>query len=270
MTAQLGQHIIDHFEAPASVGKNINGVEIDYLFLSIEVTPNYDNSINRLASNNGFEVTALDATQNRNGTVRSGFSYFRGVAMTGSPGSLDFADRRRIVVIDNTVAGKPIIRHNDLPLSSGALGNANIAAIRDAINVAAPPASGASFETWRDGFVFPAGQDGELADADGDCASNLLEFFAGTDPVDLLSAPMSGIEKDTEGLFFRYRAANNRTGISHRLQIGPLDNFTDYSPLPEEITMNRVSETIDEFSVRLPPEARLFLRQVVILSPPAP
>jgi len=259
MTSQLGDLIIDHFED----GPNDNGVDIEFIFLSVEEASNWDTSINSLTFNNGFEVAAIDATNNRTQNVRSGFSFFRGVEMTGPPGSLPFSQRRRIVVIDNTTPGNPVIRHNDLPLGSGALGTTNTTAIRAAINSAQVPPPGITFSSWQSEFTIPDGLNSELHDPDGDGSSNLLEFHAGTNPVDINSKPVSGIISIPDGLAFRYREATDRTGITHRLQTGPLNNLTDFIPDPGQVSVLPLNEMINEITVILSPSPRTFIRQIV-------
>ena len=263
MTSQLGDFIIDHF----TDGRNENGVEIEFIFLSLEEASNWDTSINNLSMNNGFEVTAIDATQNRTQNIRAGFSFFRGVEMTGPPGSLSFAQRRRIVVIDNTRPGNPVIRHNDLPLSSGALGTENINTIRAALNSAIAPPAGITFEAWQDTFAFPADQTSELADPDRDGSSNLLEFHAGTNPVDPRSKPLSGIIPTPDGWAFQYQEATDRLGITHRLQSGPLQSLTEFIPNPDQISIVPINEMINQITVQLSPSPQFFIQQNVAPTP---
>ncbi|MDB4329256.1 hypothetical protein N9982_04480, partial [Akkermansiaceae bacterium] len=99
MISQLGNEIIAHFGSATRgtlTDKNDNGIEVEALLLSLEVS-GWDSSIRTAATNNDFELFGLDSKADRSTNVRDGFSFYRGVASTGLPGSLSFGQRRRIV-----------------------------------------------------------------------------------------------------------------------------------------------------------------------------
>ncbi|MDB4318901.1 hypothetical protein N9916_00920 [Akkermansiaceae bacterium] len=255
MISQLGNEIIAHFGSATRgtlTDKNDNGIEVEALLLSLEVS-GWDSSIRTAATNNDFELFGLDSKADRSTNVRDGFSFYRGVASTGLPGSLSFGQRRRIVVIDHTDPGNPLIRHNDLPTSSGALGAANVSLIREAINEATHPPAGLSFETWTTENSLTSGQDGATDDPDLDGSANLLEFSAGTNPLDRALVPSFTLEKAETGFTFSYERLIDATGITRSLLTGPLDAITaEFTPSEADIAVSPIDDDREKVAVTLP------------------
>ena len=242
----------------------MNGVEIDFNMISIEVTSNWDNSINNISANNNFEFTFIDATNNRSSNVRSGFSYFRGVDSSGSPFSFPFSQRRRVVIIDNTNPAAPEILYNEIPERDSLSAN-DVANLFNAINSVEAAPVGLDFATWQGDFTFPDGLSGPNDDPDGDGTENLLEFVAGTDPLNSTFSSPGELIRTEEGLAFRYQMATDRIGVTHRLQNAGLENFTDFTPDSPQIIA--LSETVNQITITLAPGVRGFFRQVVSLQP---
>lgn len=232
--------------------------------VSIEEGSNWDNSINNLSTNNDFEFSYLDATDNRSQNVRSGFTYYRGIDSSGSPAGFPFSERRRIAIIDNSDPANPVIKYNATP-QSDSLSTTDVTSLKAAINSVEQAPAGLDFMGWQGTFTFPTDQNGTNNDPDRDGYSNLLEFFSGTDPLSVTSVPLARIEKTDGKMTFRYRVARDRIGINHHLQTGPLDNLTNFFPSEQETTP--VSEEIDEVIVTLPAGASGFIRQLVTLEP---
>jgi len=260
MTSQLGSEIISYYNSPERGGLNANGVEIDFVLVSTEVTSNWDNSINNLSQNNGFEFSYLDATGNRGSNIRAGFGYFRGQDSSAPPGRLAFNQRRRIVILNNTDPNNPIILYNDLPLSSGALGSAKVAEMRSAIDSADFTLSKQNYSEWTSSHSLPLGQETPDADPDLDGSANIEEFFAGTDPSDSRSRPFHRIETTPTGIIYKFQIATDREETPFKIQGGPLDNFVILEPGSENISIGTNGDGLEEVSVVLPPTAGPFFR----------
>ncbi len=262
MVSQLGNEIIDHFNDASRgnlAGMNDSGIEITSMLLSLE-TSGFDPSIRTTANNNEFTLRGLDSLSDRTSNLRSGFSFFFGVEAAPPPGALAFADRRRIIVIDNRDAQNPVIRHNDIPLDSGSLGSANIELIRAAVNNT-PIAEGLDFTAWLGEFSIPSGQDGPADDPDLDGATNLLEFSAGTDPLQRNSFPQVTLEKAQGGVSFSYERLIEATGISRTIQTGPLSDITTtHLPAEEDLTVTPIDDDREKVTVSLPSTVGPFFR----------
>jgi hypothetical protein len=266
MVSQLGDNIIDFFGSSrrgVNAGKNDQGVEVEYLLISTEVSSSFDNSINNVATNNRYTGSGPDCLPDRSTLVRDGFSFFRGTTMTPPPGSLSFADRRRIVVIDATDPTELVIKHNAQPLSSGALGEEIVSAVREAVNSVAPAPMGLSYDNWRSGMAFPSGLDGPNDDPDGDHDDNLLEFFTGSDPVDAASRAQGVLTRTPTGFLYTYRRAREIVGVTHTLQAGALENLVNFTPEASDVTTTAIGSEVAETSVALPPDFGPYLRQSV-------
>lgn len=266
MVSQLRDNIIDFFgssERGVNAGRNDQGVEVEFLLLSTETSSSFDNSINNAANFNGFTAKGPDCLPDRVTLIRNGFSFFRGTVTTPPPGSLDFADRRRMVVVDVTIPADLAIKYNDQPLDSGALSGGMVSTIRAAINSVAPAPMGLSYESWRTGMAFPSGQDGPNDDPDGDGDDNLLEFCAGSDPVDATSLAQGVLTKTPTGFLYTYRQAREIVGVTHTLQAGLLANLVDFTPEASDVTTTAICSEVDKISVALPPGFGPYLRQSV-------
>ena len=259
MAFQLGSEIIDYYNSPERGGLNARGAEIEFALVSTEVQ-SHDNSANNLAVNNGFEATYLDATNNRTANIRAGFGFFRGVDSSAPPVPLSFAQRRRIVIIDNTNPGNPVILFNNIPLNSGALGDANVNTIKAAIDSVEPALIAQSFDDWKGAFSFPPGMDSPGSDPDRDGADNLTEFFAETNPLDSRSTPLNTVEVTPEGVRFKFQIATDRVETPYQLQAGTLDNFSDYIPDEDDISIIMDEEGIEHLTVDFPPGSGPFYR----------
>ena len=260
MASQLGSEIISYYNALGRGGLNANGVEIEFVFVSTEVSSNWDNSINNQSQNNSFQFSFLDATNNRSSNVRAGFSFFRGQDSSAPPGNLPFSQRRRIVILNNTDPNNPIILYNDLPLSSGSLGSAKVTEIRTAIDSANFTLSEQSYSDWTSSYSFPLGLESPNADPDLDGATNIEEFFAGTTPVDTKSRPFHRIETTPTGIIYKFQIATDREETPFVIQGGSLDNFITLEPGEENISIGTNDDGMEEVSVILPLTAGPFFR----------
>lgn len=268
MISQLGDNIISFFEDPArgaNVGRNDNGVEIEFIALSLEPA-GFDASVINLANSSGFPSRGLDAAADR-GMPRESFSLFSGFPASTPPGALSFGDRRLIVVVDATDASNLIVRHNGPPLSSGSLGTANINLIRAAINGVEPAPAGVSYPAWSSSFAFPAGTAGFDDDADGDGWANGLEFYAATDPLSSGERPLQEFAQTASGFRYSYQRATDRIGIEHQLAAGPLTDLAVFLPSESQLTVETLAPNLERVTVELPADFGPFIRQQVDLSP---
>ena len=257
MVSQLGNEIIDHFNDASRgdlVGRNDSGVEFTSILLSLE-TSGFDRLIRTAAENNGFSQHGLDSLSDRNSNVRDGFSFYRGVGSTGPPGSLSFAQRRRIVIIDNRDAFNPVIRHNDLPLGSGSLGAPNVALIPSELD----------FNTWLADFSPPAGQNGTFDDPDQDGSTNLLEFSSGTDPTNASDFPFQKLVASGDGFQLTVRRFTMAGGIARGFDSGTLGNLSSTNIDESNATSISLGGDIEEVSIPLPANFGPFIRQTVTL-----
>jgi hypothetical protein len=268
MVSQLGDNIIAYFDDPArglNAGKNDQGVEIEFLLLSLEESDIYDNSINTAANSNGFEGRGPDSKADRMTLVRDGFSFFSGLPSTIPPGQLDFGERRRIVVVDATDPSQMVVRHNDKPLDSGALNSGIISSIRAAVNAATPPPTGLDYATWRAGIAFPIGEGDPNDDPDGDGSDNLLEFYAGSNPIDGGESARGSLTRTPTGFLYVYRRAKGLVGVGHSLEAGALDQFTTFTPQALDVEITDLDAETEELAVTLSSSFGPFLRQSVTL-----
>ena len=118
--------------------------------------------------------------------------------------------------------------------------------------------SGTNYATWQAAQGFNAGQEGATQDPDLDGSNNLQEFFAGTNPLDPSSIPFTNLTTSPTGFTYVYHQAKDRTGFTHNLQSGPLDNFANFTPTSQ--TASDISPEVEEVTVHLPPDFGPFLR----------
>ncbi|MEN8693981.1 MAG: hypothetical protein ACN4GG_08090 [Akkermansiaceae bacterium] len=264
MVSQLGNEIHRFFDSATRgdlAGKNDNGVEVETILLSLE-TMNFDGSVLSVSNNNGFDSRGLDSLNDRTSEIRDGFSFYRGVASSPPPGALGFAQRRRIVVIDATTPGSPVVRHNDLPLSSGALGATNVNLIRAALNNAEAPSAGTTFEAWAAENSVTTGSNGPLDDPDQDGWENALEFSAGTDPKDRYSFPSQELERTETGFIMTYTRYMPAINLTRTWLSGPLNAVnTKYIPLETDTTVESTSDPdVEKVTITLPSDFGPFIR----------
>lgn len=265
MVSQLGDNIIDFFESSNRgplQSTNDNGVDIEYIALSMEPFGEDRNTIN-LSVNNGYSFWGLDAAADRS-MPREGFSTFSGFPASSPPGALGFTNRRRIVVIDATNSSNLVVRHNDLPLSNGTLGTENINLIRAAINAVEPAPEGVDYASWSTNNLAGSDETGFEEDPDRDGWSNGIEFSAGTDPLNQNSTPLLEFSQTATGFRYSYQQASDRVGISHQLQTGPLESLNPFEPAVENLSRESMAENIEKITVTLPADFGPFLRQAVV------
>ncbi len=254
MARQVGAQVSSVFND--SDGVNENGIEVVSILLATEAGGSNISTTNSIANLNGYQIAGLDAVNNGQ-NLRDGFAYFRGVPITSWP----VGDRRRVVVINGSADSSShsqweIIYNQQFPSYSGMV---------DAINSIEAGAAGLNFTTWQAGITFPGGLSGPNDDPDGDGSDNLLEFAAGTDPLDPNSRSPGKLIQSGGTTRFRYQMATDRIGLAHRLQSGPLEDLTDFTPTSPEIVA--ISDTVNQITVTLIPGSRGFVRQVVTLQP---
>ncbi|MDB4374263.1 hypothetical protein N9Z50_04600, partial [Akkermansiaceae bacterium] len=159
-----------------------------------------------IASANGYDFAGLDSAADRSTGVRDVLSYYRGAPATPWP----IGDRRRLIVLngvaDSASHAQWKILHNE-QFSNGA----SVQAIINSVMPAAP--AGLSFETWTTENSLTSGQDGATDDPDLDGSANLLEFSAGTNPLDRALVPSFTLEKAETGFTFSYERLIDATGI---------------------------------------------------------
>ncbi|MDB4510248.1 thrombospondin type 3 repeat-containing protein [Akkermansiaceae bacterium] len=254
MARQVGAQVSSVFNN--SNGANENGIEVVSILLATEAGGSNITTTKSIANLNGYQIAGLDAVNNGQ-NLRDGFAYFRGVPITSWP----VGDRRRVVVINGSANSSShsqweIIYNQQFPSYPGMV---------SAINSVEATPTGLDFATWQAGLPFPDGLSGPNDDPDGDGIGNLLEFAAGTDPLDSNSLSPGELIRSNGMTSFRYQLATDRTGITHRLQSGGLENFTDFiSESPEIIP---ISDTVNQITIPLGPGSRGFVRQVVSLQP---
>ncbi|MGC6583181.1 MAG: hypothetical protein ACON4K_12770 [Akkermansiaceae bacterium] len=263
----MGNEINNFFSAEgrgALAGKNDNSVEVKAVLLSVEAQ-GFDRSILNASNNNNFDHHGIDSLSDRSSEIRAGFSFYRGVASTGPPGSLAFAQRRRIIVIDTTEPGNPIVRHNDLPLSSGALGQTNIDLIRAAVNQATPfvpPPAGTTFASWATEHSLASGSDSPHDDPDGDGWQNALEFSAGTNPSVASSFPNYTLQKTENGFSLSYTRLVPAIDLTRTWEMGPLSSVTsEFIPSIDDTVVEATADPeLEKVTISLPSDFGPFIR----------
>ena len=98
------------------------------------------------------------------------------------------------------------------------------------------------------------------SDPDRDGADNLTEFFAETNPLDSRSTPLNTVEVTPEGVRFKFQIATDRVETPYQLQAGTLDNFSDYIPDEDDISIIMDEEGIEHLTVDFPPGSGPFYR----------
>ncbi|MGJ8724509.1 MAG: hypothetical protein ACSHYB_08125 [Roseibacillus sp.] len=268
MVSQLGDNIIDFFESSsrgANQGKNDNGIEIEYIALSLEPVGEDRNIIN-LSVNNNYTLWGLDAAADRT-LPRESFSLFSGFPASSPPGSLGSSNRRRIVVVDATDGSNLVTRHNDVPLSSGSLGTTNINLIRAAINVAEPAPAGTDYAAWVSENLSTSSEVAFADDADDDGWANGIEFAAGTHPDLASSTPLLDFQAVTNGYQYSYQQATDRVGITHQLLTGDLINLLPFTPLEENRTTEPMGDGLEKVTILLPSDFGPYIQQQITENP---
>ena len=204
-----------------------------------------------IANLNHHNKGGLDSTNTRM-DPREGFEFFRGQAITSWP----VGDRRRVVIINgsqNSASHEPweILYNEQFPNS-----NAMIEMVNSVTQ--APPL--ATFEEWAGGYTFPLGLETPNADPDLDGATNLQEFFAGTNPINGRFRPIFRLVKTPSGVVFKFQATTDRVEIPFAIQGGSLDNFITLNPDQEDISTSAIAEDLQEVSINLPPTSGPFFR----------
>lgn len=254
MARQVGGQVSSVFNDAG--GTNPHGLEVVSILLATEAGGSNISTTNSIASFNGYQVAGLDATDGGQ-NLRDGFAYFRGVPITSWPVS----DRRRAIVINGTANSSS---HSQWEIVYNELAP-NSADMLAAINGIQAGPMGLDYATWQADFTFPDGLAGANSDPDGDGATNLFEFFSGTDPLNRASSALGKVQREDGTLTFQYQVAKDRIGLSHKLQTGPLDSFQDFTPESEVITP--IDDNIDLITVTLPPGQKSFIRQIITIIP---
>lgn len=144
MTSQFGSKIISQFDDASrgpNQGRNDHGVLVHFILVSTEIETSWEFSIENLRSGFGFPKAAVDVDPNRVSGARSAWAFFRG-APTPDPSFLPFAQRRRMVIINNQSNAEGLelreILINELPENSGAISRAAEQSMLSAINSVRP------------------------------------------------------------------------------------------------------------------------------------
>lgn len=249
--AAVGDGILDFFAS--SGGRNLHGIEIDSVMLSVEPASGWDSTNSTFASTNGYEQWGLDADAQRL-NPRMMLGYYRG----GYPGGVNHSnlynwgeDRRRVVVL-NLVRNSASHAYREIVINQNSFDSSNFATAQGLINAIAPPPAITTFAQWSGNHVFPAGTGGAHQDPDRDGCVNLLEFFHGTDPLEAASRDSGpSLVRDEAGLKLVYRRARNVGGftVEHLTSTG-VSGWQVVTPSapPTMIALGGV----DEISVPLP------------------
>jgi hypothetical protein len=257
VASQVGTQVATPYNNQGNT--NPNGVEVVSILLSTQAEGGSgDSSARSIAGSNRYTFAGIDADATRS-NVRAGLSYYRGAPATPWPVS----DRRRVVVV-NMLADSPSHRQFEILFNQQFPNTTAMTAAIDAVQ-AAP--AGISFEIWKTASGIPSGQDGPSHDPDRDSAPNLVEFHAGTNPLDPSSRPVYSFtcNPNGPGFLYTYRRAMDRIGISHALEAGLPGDFTTLVPLTE-IT-SELAPNIEEITAVLPASFGPYLRQAVTLAP---
>ena len=247
---QVGRDVSKYFVDNG--GASSNGIEVVSLLLSTEVGGgSNDSTTMSIANLNHYHKGGLDSTNTRM-DPREGFEFFRGQAITSWP----VGDRRRVVIINgsqNSASHEPweILYNEQFPSSNTMIETVNSV-------TQAPPL--ATFEEWVGGYTFPLGLETPNADPDLDGATNIEEFFAGTNPIDGRSGPILRLVKTSSGVVFKFQTATDRVKIPFALQGGSLDNFITLDPDEDDISASAINEDLQEVSIKLPPTSGPFFR----------
>ena len=247
---QVGRDVSKHFVDNG--GASSNGIEVVSLLLSTEVNGgSNDSTTMSIANLNHYHKGGLDSTNTRM-DPREGFGFFRGQAVTSWP----VEDRRRVVIINgsqNSASHEPweILYNEQFPNSDTMIETVNSV-------TQAPPLT--TFEEWAGGYTFPLGRETPNADPDSDGATNIEEFFAGTNPISGLSRPILRLVKKPSGVVFKFQTATDRVEIPFAIQGGSLDNFITLNPDENDISTSALSEDLQEVLIDLPSTSGPFFR----------
>lgn len=192
------------------------------MYVSIESSGGWDVRALDVSGNNHFSSTHIDADGEKS-NFWNGMSFFRGKVITRVPST---SERRQIVVINGLAGatrssdGSPIaqweILHNEAP-PGGSLNNAE--EILAAINAVTPGPVLLSYSAWEAQQLFPPGGEGAQSDPDRDGASNLQEFFGGTDPQDPGEVDVPFLRLVEGGVEFVYWRAKGLAGVTARVEM---------------------------------------------------
>jgi hypothetical protein len=233
----VGDGLLDFFDVTSRGslrGKNDKGVPIQSILLSTEEASQWDNVNRSFSSTNGYKQWGLDASAQRK-NPRTMLGYFRG-GFIDSSNLYDWEDDRRRVVVLNMVKNSGSHGFREIIINQNAYSSSNNTAARAAINAiqpTLPPPVTTTFSQWQASYVFPSGKASAEHDPDGDGASNLLEFFHGTHPLQAVSNGKS--TTFTSGISGRkliYQKAKNIAGLTTVHQF--TSDLSEWIDLPSE------------------------------------
>lgn len=254
-TIAVGDGILDFFNASSrgtKRGQNDQGIPISSLMLSTEPASNWDTTNTSFSAAQGFQQWGLDAATNRS-NPRVLLGYYRGGYISSS-NLYDWGEDRRRVIVLNLVKNSASHQYREIILNQNAFDSSHAASARTAINAIRPAPALTTYAQWAATRALPAATNGAQHDPDGDGASNLLEFFHGTDP---LAASASGVgtrlESTAGGVRLVYQRAKNLGGVAAETMVSSdLINWSVQTGLVPTVTD---AGTVEQIAVALPASA---------------
>ena len=218
------------------------------------------NATTASGENSSYQRVGFDAFgTTRNERRYNSFNFFaRGDATSSqSPSS---SNRRWLAVVDGST--RKVLYNKVLPDSFVNLSNADITAIRTAVNMAELPQERENFTSWAEARISNAALRAESADPDFDGLTNLFEYAYGTDPIvaDSQKGPRVVVEGGLAKLRFQRSLIAQVTPLSLIGGDSP-ENSIPFDP-GTMIDVGEAEDGIETITVTLPLSlgARYFLR----------
>jgi len=195
----------------------------------------------------------------RNERRYNSFNFFARGDATSSQ-SPTGSNRRWLAIVDGST--RKVLYNKVLPDSFVNLTNADITAIRNAVNMAELPQEMENFTSWAEARIPDAALRDENADPDFDGLTNLFEYAYGTDPI--VADSQKGPRIVVEGDLVKLRYQRSLTA-----QVAPLSLIGGDSPestIPFDpgamIEVGEAEDGVETVTVTLPASlgSRYFLR----------